>query len=116
MNDPAVVALRGKVDPVITPGIESAQVDMMITLKDGRILHRFIAHAIGSIEVPMTDKQLEAKFADLAEGILPATTIQRVIDACWSIESLPSAGEIAENLGFGVSRSTDRSGSASGWK
>jgi hypothetical protein len=43
----------------------------------------------------MTDKQLEAKFADLAEGILPPTAIQRVIDACWSIESLPSAGEIA---------------------
>jgi hypothetical protein len=43
----------------------------------------------------MTDKQLEAKFADLADGILPPTAIQRVIDACWSIESLPSAGEIA---------------------
>ena len=95
VNDPAVVALRGKVDPVVTPGIDPAQVDMMIALKDGRILHRFIAHAIGSIEVPMTDKQLEAKFADLAEGILPPTAIQRVIDACWSIESLPSAGEIA---------------------
>jgi 2-methylcitrate dehydratase PrpD len=95
VNDPAVVALRGKVVPVVTPGIDPAQVDMMIALKDGRILHRFIAHAIGSIEVPMTDKQLEAKFADLADGILPPTAIQRVIDACWSIESLPSAGEIA---------------------
>jgi hypothetical protein len=50
---------------------------------------------IGSVEVPMTDNQLEAKFADLADGILPPTTIRRVIGACWSIESLPSAGEIA---------------------
>jgi hypothetical protein len=41
VNDPAVVALRGKVVPVVTPGIDPAQVDMTITLKDGRILHRF---------------------------------------------------------------------------
>lgn len=95
VNDPAVVALRGKVVPVVTPGIDPAQVDMTITLKDGRTLHRFIAHAIGSVEAPMTDKQLEAKFADLADGILPPAAIRRVIDACWSVESLPSAGEIA---------------------
>jgi 2-methylcitrate dehydratase PrpD len=95
VNDPAVVALRGKVNPVVTPGIEPAQVDMTITLKDGRTLRRFIAHAVGSVEVPMTDKQLEAKFVDLADGILPPSAIQRIIDACWSVESLPSAGEIA---------------------
>src|ERR1700733_978822 len=95
VNDPEVVALRGKVVPVVTPGIDPAQVDMTIALKDGRILHRFIAHAIGSVEVPMTDKQLEDKFADLADGILTPTAIRRVINTCWSIESLPSAGEIA---------------------
>jgi 2-methylcitrate dehydratase PrpD len=70
VNDPEVVALRGKVVPVVTPGIDPAQVDMTIALKDGRILHRFIAHAIGSVEVPMTDKQLEDKFADLATASL----------------------------------------------
>ena len=96
VNDPNVVALRGKVNPVVTPGIEPAQVDMTITLKDGRTLHRFIAHAIGSVEVPMTDKQLEAKFADLADGVLPPSAIRQAIDACWSVESLSSAGEIAK--------------------
>src|SRR5271165_3941510 len=96
VNDPTVVALRGKVTPVVTPGIDPAQVDMTITLKDGRTLHRFIAHAIGSVEVPMTDKQLETTFADLADGILTLSVIKRVIEACWSIESLPSAGEIAK--------------------
>jgi 2-methylcitrate dehydratase PrpD len=95
VNDPTVVALRGKVIPVVASGIEPALVDMTITLKDGRTLHRFIAHAIGSVEVPMTDQQLEAKFADLADGILPPSAIRRIIDACWNVESLPSAGEIA---------------------
>ena len=96
VNDPTVVALRGKVNPIVTPGIDPAQVDMTITLTDGRTLHRFIAHAIGSVEVPMTDRQLEAKFADLADGILSPSAIQKVLEACWSVESLPSAGDIAK--------------------
>ena len=69
---------------------------MTIVLKDGRTLHRFIAHAIGSLEVPMTDKQLEDKFAGLAGGIVPASAIRRVMDACWNVESLTGAAEIAK--------------------
>jgi 2-methylcitrate dehydratase PrpD len=65
-------------------------------LKDGRQLHRYIEHAIGSVEKPMTDRQLEAKFVDLADGIIPTPMIRRVMDACWNVESLPNAGEIAK--------------------
>ena len=35
VSDPTTVALRGKVSPVITPGIDPAQVDMTVVLKDG---------------------------------------------------------------------------------
>ena len=90
VNDPTIVALRAKVNPVITPGIDPAQVDMTIVLKDGRELHRTIEHAIGSVEKPMTDQQLETKFTDLADGIIPAPMIRRVMDACWNVESLPT--------------------------
>jgi 2-methylcitrate dehydratase PrpD len=94
--DPTVVALRGKVVPVITPGIKPEQVDLTIVLKDGRKLNRYIEHAIGSVEVPMTDKQLETKFSDLADGIIPAAMIRRVMDACWNVEGLANAAEIAK--------------------
>jgi 2-methylcitrate dehydratase PrpD len=96
VNDPTIVALRGKVNPVITPGIKAEQVDMTVVLKDGRQLHRYIEHAVGSVEVPMTDKQLEVKFTDLADGILPAPAIRRVMDACWNVEGLSDAAEIAK--------------------
>jgi hypothetical protein len=100
VEDPTVVALRSKVLPVVTPGIDPAQVDVTIILKDGRTLHRFISHAIGSIEVPMTDQQLEDKFADLADGVIPDSAIRRVIDACWNVETLTEAAEIAKNIGL----------------
>jgi 2-methylcitrate dehydratase PrpD len=82
--------------PTITPGIDPAQVEMTIVLKDGRALNRRIERAIGSVEMPMTDKQLETKFTDLADGIIPAPSIRRVMDACWNVETLPNAAEIAK--------------------
>src|SRR5580704_9791365 len=80
VSDPAVVALRSKVIPTVTPGIDPAQVDMTIVLKDGRRLHRYIEHAVGSLDAPMSDRALEGKFADLADGILPAPVIRSAID------------------------------------
>src|SRR6202453_1805684 len=96
VSDPAVVALRSQVVPVVTPGIDPAQVDMIIVLKDGRRLHRYIEHAVGSLDAPMSDRALEVKFADLADGILPAERAAKLMELCWSVESLGSAGEIAQ--------------------
>ncbi len=96
VTDPTVVALRSKVIPVITPGVDTAQVDMTVVLKDGRTLHKYIEHAVGSLDVPMSDKALEVKFTDLADGILPAPTIRQVMDLCWKLETLTNAAEIAK--------------------
>ncbi|GLH76099.1 hypothetical protein SSBR45G_10070 [Bradyrhizobium sp. SSBR45G] len=96
VTDPTVLSLRGKVIPVITPEIKPEQVEMTIVLKDGRTLSRRIEHAVGSVEVPMTDRQLEAKFSDLADGIVPAASIRRIMDACWNVESLSNAADIAK--------------------
>ena len=96
VRDPVVVGLRSKVFPVVDPAIKSEQVDMTITLKDGRRLHKFIQQAVGSVEVPMSDAALEAKFSDLAEGILPKEQTRKLMDACWNLEKLPSAAAVAK--------------------
>ena len=96
VRDPVVVGLRSKVIPVVNSAIKPEQVDLTIELKDGRRLHKFIQHAIGSVEVPMSDAALEAKFSDLAEGILPKDQTRKLMDACWNLEKLPSAAEVAK--------------------
>jgi 2-methylcitrate dehydratase PrpD len=96
VRNPTIVALREKVVPLVDPTIKPEQVDMSVTLKDGRKLDRFIQHAIGSLEVPMTDADLEAKFADLAEGVLTPPQIHRLIDLCFGVEQLANVAEIAE--------------------
>ncbi|MBV9274886.1 MAG: MmgE/PrpD family protein [Verrucomicrobia bacterium] len=96
VNDPSIVLLRDKVVPVIDAAIKPEQVDVAITLIDGRTLHKFIEHAVGSLEVPMTTGQLKVKFADLAEGILGRQQVQELMDLCLRVEDLPSAAAIGK--------------------
>jgi len=96
VRDPTIVALRDKVVPLVDASIKPEQVEMTVTLKDGRKFEKYIQHAIGSIEVPMTDTDLQTKFADLAEGILTTQQIHELIDLCWGVEKLSSAAEIAK--------------------
>ena len=68
---------------------------MTIKLNDGRVLERFVAHAVGSVENPMTDAQLEAKFSELAAGILTDDRARRLMQLCRDAEQLHDAGDIA---------------------
>ncbi len=94
VNDPTVVAVRKTITAEIDPVIKPDQVDMTVTLKDGRVLHRFIDHAVGSQSNPMSDRQLEDKFTDLCDGILPPDQMKRLIGLCWGVWDLKDAGDI----------------------
>jgi len=95
VRDPAVVALRRKVVLITDPAISTEQGELTIRLKDGRVLTKRIEHAVGSLDVPMTDSMLEAKFTDLAQGILSPAKTRRLMDLCWGVEGLSDAGQIA---------------------
>jgi 2-methylcitrate dehydratase PrpD len=101
VRDPVVIDLRSKVVPVVDPAMKTDQVDMTIVLKDGQSVHKYIEHAIGSQEVSMSDQALEKKFADLANGIIPAQQARHVMDLCWAVENLTNAAEIAKAAASG---------------
>ncbi|MCP3713512.1 MmgE/PrpD family protein [Paraburkholderia sp. CNPSo 3274] len=96
VRDPVIIDLRAKVVPVVDPSIKSDQVDMTIVLNDGRSFHKYIDHAVGSLEVPMSDQALEKKFADLADGVIPPQQARQVMDLCWGVENLANAADIAK--------------------
>ncbi len=95
VRDPTVVALRSRVVPTAVLSVKPEQVDITVALRDGRRLTKHIDKAIGSVEVPMSDKALEAKFADLAAGILPPAQARKLMDLCWNVEKLPAAADVA---------------------
>ena len=45
----------------------------------------FVEHAIGSLQNPMSDAQLEAKFRGLSDAILGTGQTSDLIKACWAI-------------------------------
>jgi 2-methylcitrate dehydratase PrpD len=96
VQDSTMVALRTRVVPIVDSTVKPEQVEMKMTLKDGRQLEKTIQHAIGSLEAPMTDHDLESKFTDLADGILKPEEIRKLIGLCWDVEKLPNAGDIAK--------------------
>ncbi len=96
VKNPRVTALRDRVTTIIDPSIAAEQVRVVITKIDGTKFEKYIDNAIGSVKNPMSDAALETKFADLADGVLPKSQARKVMDLCWNVEKLPSAGEIAK--------------------
>ena len=90
----SVIALRDRVTAVVDPAIKEDQVRVTVAMKDGRRLEKFVEHAVGSVEHPMSDAELEAKFSRLADGVLPQDRLRRLLDLCWNVGALKDAAEL----------------------
>jgi 2-methylcitrate dehydratase PrpD len=93
---PDVVALSDRVFPTVDASVGEAQARAAITLKDGRRVEKFVEHAVGSLEQPMSDADLDTKVRDLCDGVLPAAQTRRLIELCRTIEREPDARTIAD--------------------
>jgi 2-methylcitrate dehydratase PrpD len=84
-----VTALRRKVVATVDDSIDEAAADVTAVMKDGRRERVFVEHAIGSLERPMTDADLEGKFRTLAEPVIGAERTGGLIAACWGLGAAP---------------------------
>ena len=94
VNRPDMVALRGKVVATVDDSIDEASADVTAVLTDGRRVHVFVEHAIGSLQNPMSDTQLEGKFRSLAEQVLGAEATSRLVGVCWNTHALEDIGTL----------------------
>ncbi len=85
VNRPDMVALRRKVVATVDDAIDEASADVTAVLSDGRRVHVFVEHAIGSLQRPMSDDQLAAKFHGLSDPVLGAARGAALIQACRDI-------------------------------
>ena len=90
VNRPDMIALRRKVVASVDNSIEEASADVTAVLHDGRRVHVFVEHAIGSLQKPMTDAMLEAKFHGLTDQALGLERSGALIQACWNVGDAPS--------------------------
>ncbi|NGM87846.1 MmgE/PrpD family protein [Parapusillimonas sp. SGNA-6] len=91
VNREDVVATRRKVVATVDDRIDEAAVEATATLKNGTTLHVRVDHAIGSLQRPMSDADLVAKFGDMSDPVLGVDKTRRLVDLCWA---LAGAGDV----------------------
>ena len=90
VNRSDMVELRRKVSATVDDSIHEASADVTALLKDGRRVHVFVEHAIGSLQNPMSDGQLENKFHGLTNPVLGRQATDALVNACWSLGTAAS--------------------------
>ena len=91
-----MVALRRKVVATVDDSIGEASADVTAVMKDGRRVHVLVEHAIGSLERPMTDQDLERKFHSLADPVIGTAKSGALIAACWTLGQAKDVRAVVE--------------------
>ena len=94
-RDRSIVSVRDRVTTVVDSSLHEDQVRILLVAKNGERYEKFVEHAVGSLEHPMSDNDLETKFTGLANGVLPPDRQRKLMDLCWHLEGLKEAGAIA---------------------
>ena len=91
--DPAVLALRDKVKIVIDEKLRKDQSRATVTIA-GRTHRSAVEHALGTVDNPMGDAAIEAKFLANAERVIPRGQAERVVELVNGVEKLEDVSEI----------------------
>src|ERR1700756_434865 len=97
--DPTIRAQLKKVEVVADPEIEKVfpalqRVVVNITTTDDRNFIEQLDYPKGDPRNPLTDQEIEEKFAALAEGVLSPAAQKKLKDAIWNVEKLGSVSKL----------------------
>ena len=97
--DPKIREQLKKVEVVADPEIEKVfpalqRVIVHINTKDGRCFSKQLDFPKGDPRNPLTDREIEEKFAALAEGVLSEGAQKQVKEAVWNLERVGSVSEL----------------------
>ena len=97
--DPTIRAQLKKVEVVADPEIEKVfpalqRVIVNITTVDGRNFTEQLDYPKGDPRNPLSDAEIEEKFAALAEGVLSAAAQRKLKDAIWNLDKLGSVSKL----------------------
>src|SRR5438270_4704404 len=107
--DPKIREQLQKVEVVADPEIEKVfpalqRVIVHIDTRDGRSFNKQLDFPKGDPRNPLTDADVEEKFAALAEGVLTSAAQQRVQAAVWNLEHVDSVAELIALMAADVRR------------
>jgi len=96
-TDPAVAALRRKVKAVADDTLRKDEAHAAV-IAGGKRHEVHVAHASGTVENPMSDAQIEAKFMANAAPVIGAECAQRAVEWIASFEKQADVRELVALL------------------
>jgi len=93
--EPAIARFQDKVETVGDDAMATDAAEVTVKLQDGRSLVSRVEHCVGSASRPMRDRELEQKFAGLAEAVIGPLRTLDVMEMCWGVERLSDVGALA---------------------
>jgi 2-methylcitrate dehydratase PrpD len=98
MKDPAVLAVRAKVQLIPSEELEklepARQAIVEITLNDGTVLSDRVTDVRGTVDNPMTREEVAQKCRDLVEPVLGKANCAALIDKIFGIEKVADIREL----------------------
>jgi 2-methylcitrate dehydratase PrpD len=98
VHDPAIAALRAKINAIADDSVGREAAHVKVTLNDGRVLEGHCKAAISTPENPMTDQHIIDKTRLQMEIAFGKDKAQRVTEACWKISELGDVRPFVESL------------------
>ena len=93
-----IVGVRETIDAMADESLAADEADILLTMRDGAVLGKHVKHAVGSVEAPMTDDQLEAKFFDQVVTVLGQEGTAAASRAFRSVEGAENVAKIASSI------------------
>ena len=111
--DARIRAQLKKVEVVADPEIEKVfpalqRVVVNITTTDGRVLSKQLDFPKGDPRNPLTDQEVEEKFAALAEGVLSTRAQKKLKEAIWNLENSDSVTKLMALMKADLQKGTPR--------
>lgn len=95
VRDPRVIALRERVEVAVDPAFNKLECRMRIQMADGTVLDGHVERAIGTLDHPLSDADIERKYRALTAGILTQVASDDLVRVCWHLPNLQDVGLIA---------------------
>ncbi|KAJ5512255.1 hypothetical protein N7463_001807 [Penicillium fimorum] len=96
--DRRVVALRDRFRAVPDEGLRADECHLVVKVRGAASIEKHVDYAVGSMERPMTNEQLTAKFVDQCIGILGEERTDKASEWCWNLEEQADMGRVKDVL------------------
>lgn len=93
-----IINIRDKIEATADEDLKPDETYLTVHFEDGSKLEKHVEHAVGSLEVPMSDTQLTDKFVDQSALVLGLDGAKAASDIAWNIADAEDIAELLQKL------------------